>query len=53
MSLSRQLNKHLLRACLHGGGGPQVGEVTRQSTYSLILIRSRLHDRPGVTRQGG
>ena len=33
-----------LRACLHGGGGPQVGEVTRvggatcQSIYSLILI---------------
>ena len=35
---------HLSRACLHGGGGPQVGEgtrlggVTRQSIYSLILI---------------
>ena len=33
-----------LRACLHGGWGPQVGEVTRlggvtrQSPYSLILI---------------
>ena len=42
-----------LRACLHGGGGPQVGEVTRlggvtrQSIYFLILIRSRLHDRWG------
>ena len=22
-------NKTPLRACLHGGGGPQVGEVTR------------------------
>ena len=22
---------HVLRACLHGGGGPQVGEVTRPS----------------------
>ena len=33
-----------LRACLHGGGGPQVGEVTRLggvtrvSIYSVILI---------------
>ena len=27
-----------LRACLHGGGGPQVGEVTRLSISSLILI---------------
>ena len=34
-----------LRACLHGGGGPQVGEVitrlggvTRLSIQSLILI---------------
>ena len=42
-----------LTACLHGGGGPQVGEVTglggvtRQSIYSLILIWSRLPDRWG------
>ena len=42
-----------LRACLHGGGGPQVGEVTRLgvvtrlSTQSLILIWSRLRDRWG------
>ena len=42
-----------LRACLHGGGGPQVGEVTRLdgvtclSIWSLILIWSRLHDRWG------
>ena len=27
-----------LRACLHGGGGPQVGGVTRLSILSLILI---------------
>ena len=27
-----------LRACLHGGGGPQVGGVTRLSIQSLILI---------------
>ena len=25
----RWQNVSLLRACLHGGGGPQVGEVTR------------------------
>ena len=37
----------VLRACLHGGGGPQVGEVTRQSIYSLISILSLLHDRWG------
>ena len=42
-----------LTACLHGGEGPQVGEVTglggvtRQSIYSLILIWSRLPDRWG------
>ena len=36
------------RACLNGGGGPQVtrsGGVTRQSIYFLILIWSRLRDR--------
>ena len=43
----------IFRACLHGGGRPQVGEVTRVggvtrlSTWSLILIWSRLHDRWG------
>ena len=36
-----------VRARLHGGGGPQVGEVTRLSTLSLILIWSRLHYRWG------
>ena len=36
-----------LRACLHGGGGPQVGEVTRLSIQSLMLIWSRLHGRWG------
>ena len=35
---------YFVRACLHGGGGPQGGEVTRLggvtrlSIYSLILI---------------
>ena len=42
-----------LRAGLHGGGGPQVGEVNRfgrvnrLSIKSLILILLRLHDRWG------
>ena len=36
-----------LRACLDGGGGPQVGEVNRLSIKSLILIWSHLHDRSG------
>ena len=34
-----------LRACLHGGRGLQVGEVTRLSIQSLILIWSSLHGR--------
>ena len=42
-----------LRACLHGGGGLQVGKVTRLdgvtrlSIQSLILMLSRLHVRWG------
>ena len=38
------------RACLHGGGGPHVGEVTRLSIKSLFLIWSRLNNMGGVTR---
>ena len=41
----------VLKACLHGGGGPQVPNqsglhhlLTRLSIQSLILIQSRLHD---------
>ena len=37
----------ILRACLHGGGGPQVGGVIRLSIWSRILIWSCLHDRWG------
>ena len=43
----------LIRACLHRGGGPQVGEVTRSggitrlSIQSLVLLWSRLHVRWG------
>ena len=42
-----------LRACLHGGGGPMVGDetrlggVTHLTIQSLLLILSRLHDRWG------
>ena len=39
------------RACLHGGGGPQEGEVTRLSISSIILIWSHLLDWL-VTRRG-
>ena len=48
-----QKSSHAHRACLHGGGGPQVGEVTRLggvtrlSIQSLVLIWSRLRDRWG------
>ena len=44
---------HKLRACLHRGGGPHVGEVTclggvtRLPIKSLNLISSRLYDRWG------
>ena len=41
-----------LRTCLHGGGGPQVGGVSRLSIISLIFIWSCLHD-SGVARLGG
>ena len=48
-----RLHLSKVRACLHGGGGPQVGEVTRLggvtrlSIQSLILMCSRLHVRWG------
>ena len=29
-----------LRACLHGGGGPQVGEVTRLGGVTRLSIQS-------------
>ena len=29
---------HKLRACLHGGGGPQVGEVTRLAVVEKWLV---------------
>ena len=34
----RRLCVHVLRACLHGGGGPQVGGVSLLSIYSLTLM---------------
>ena len=51
--LGQSERAYYLRACLHGGGGPQVGEVTclggvtRLSIQSLILMLSRLHVRWG------
>ena len=53
MPSKRPPNLGILRACLHDGGGPQVGEVTRVggvtrlSIQSLILMWSRLHVRWG------
>ena len=36
-SLSKRLSvPHYLRACLHGGGVPQVGEVTRLAVVEKI-----------------
>ena len=32
-----------LRACLHGGGGPQVGEVTRFGGYPPVHIISHFN----------
>ena len=36
----RQPNLYMLliRACLHGGGGPQVGEVTRLGGVTRLSI---------------
>ena len=51
--LRTMILKSSLWARLHGGGGPQVGEVTclggvtRLSIQSVILIWSRLHDEWG------
>ena len=48
----------MFKACLHGGGGPQVGEVThlggitRLSIYSLFSI-DHVYMIGRVTRQGG
>ena len=40
------------RACLHGGGGPLVGEVTRLSILSLILITSAEREVKDSRRSG-
>ena len=32
------LQRPLIRACLHGGGGPQVGEVTRLGGVTRLSI---------------
>ena len=42
----------LLRACLHGGGGPQVGEVTRLP-YKFLFYFDHVYMIGGVTRQAG
>ena len=47
-----------LRATLHGGGGPQVGEVASLGGVTRLSILSSLHDRWGnpprrVTQSAG
>ena len=47
-----------LGACLHGGGGPQVGEVTRQGgvtrlPYNLSFYLDHVYMIGEITRQGG
>ena len=37
---SRSLSLYPLRACLHGGGGPQVGEVTCLYTVHHMFTSS-------------
>ena len=37
MVLNNFLHRSLFRACLHGGGGPQVGEVTRLAVVEKWL----------------
>ena len=36
--VSVHLENIILRACLHGGGGPQVGEVTRLGGVTRLSI---------------
>ena len=40
--LHRRDVTHILRACLHGGGGPQVGNVTRLGGVTRLSIQSLL-----------
>ena len=40
-----------LRACLHGGGGPQVGEVTRGGLPHLSCKRDQIKMRDYMGRQ--
>ena len=35
---NRDITNILLRACLHGGGGPQVGEATRLGGVTRLSI---------------
>ena len=36
----RRQEIRLIRACLHGSGGPQVGEVARLDGVTLLSIKS-------------
>ena len=36
--ISKKTKSNCLRACLHGGGGPRVGEVTRLGGVTRLSI---------------
>ena len=40
-----------IRACLHGGGGPQVGEVTRGGSPRLTCKRDHIKMRDNIDRR--
>ena len=42
-----------LRACLHGGGGPQIGEVTCGGSPHLSCQRDQINRRDYVDRRPG
>ena len=53
-SLGRVTKSYYLRACSHGGGGPQVGEVPRLAGgTNLSFFLDCFHMRGGVPHLGG
>ena len=43
--------KALLRACLHGGGGPQIGEITYGGAPNLTCKRDQIQMKDYMDRQ--
>ena len=48
---NKNSNDRRLRACLHGGGGPQVGEVTRGGSPHLSCKRDQIKMRDYMDRR--